>query len=261
VPTDVQAGPAQTTVRCAGAGAATHALLIVGRLIEPKITVTKQGFTTRANPGAGTRLSYGLILHNDAPDRDAMNVSVQTNFVMGDNNLLGTDTQRITGIPAGSDYALGRMINFPGIAPITRLEVVIQVEKYQPRSLHNPTLANIHLVPGLYDPSWLGTIEGELQNTDLSLSLQSADLSAVIFDTAGNVIGGGSGFAGNVLFHQSSAVVVGSGVQAELRKLPVQLDPGNLEVVDRSCKHQPRQRMNFQVLRKRRAWPRKPLVK
>ena len=103
VPTDVQAGPAQTTVRCARAGAATHVLLIVGRLVEPKITVTKQGFTTRANPGAGTRLSYGLILHNDAQDRDAMDVSVQTNFVMGDNNLLGTDTQHITGIPAGSD--------------------------------------------------------------------------------------------------------------------------------------------------------------
>ena len=87
------------------------------------------------------------------------------------------------------------MIKFPGTAPITRLEVVIQVEKYQPRSLHNPTLANIHLVPGLFDPSWLGTIEGELQNTDLSLSLQSADLSAVVFDAAGNVLGGGSGFA------------------------------------------------------------------
>jgi len=195
VPTDVQAGPAQTTVRCARAGAATHVLLIVGRLVEPKITVTKQGFTTRANPGAGTRLSYGLILHNDAQDRDAMDVSVQTNFVMGDNNLLGTDTQHITGIPAGSDYALGRMINFPGTAPITRLEVVIRVEKYQPRSLHNPTLANIHLVPGLFDQNWLGTIEGELQNTDLSLSLQSADLSAVVFDAAGNVLGGGSGFA------------------------------------------------------------------
>ena len=77
-----------------------------------------------------------------------MNVTVQVNFVMGDNNLLGTDTQHIVGIPAGADFALGRMVNFPAAAPITRLEVVIQVEKYQPRSLHNPTLANIHLVPG-----------------------------------------------------------------------------------------------------------------
>ena len=113
VPTDVQAGPAQTTVRCARAGAATRSLVIVGRLVEPKITVEKQGFSIRPSPGTGTRLSYGLILHNESPDRDAMNVSVQTNFVLADNNLLGTDTQRVTGIPPGADYALGRMIDFP----------------------------------------------------------------------------------------------------------------------------------------------------
>jgi hypothetical protein len=195
VPTDVQAGPAQTTVRCARAGAVTRSLVIVGRLIEPKIDIVKQGFTIRPNPGAGTRLSYGIILHNEAPERDAMNITVQTNFVMGDNNLLGTDSQHITGIAGGSDYALGRMINFPGSAPITRLEIVVQVEKYVPRALHNATLANIHLVPGLFDPSWVGTVEGELQNTDPVLSLQSADLSAVVFDAAGNVLGGGSGFA------------------------------------------------------------------
>jgi hypothetical protein len=195
VPTDVQAGPAQTTVRCARAGAVTRSLVIVGRLVEPKITLMKQGFTIRSSSGGGTRLSYGLILHNEAPERDAINITVQTNFVMADNNLLGTDSQRITGIPAGSDYALGRMISFPGSAPITRLEVVIQVEKYLPKALHNATLANIHLVPGLFDPSWVGTVEGELQNTDPVLSLQSADLSAVVFDAAGNVLGGGSGFA------------------------------------------------------------------
>jgi hypothetical protein len=195
VPTDVQAGPAQTTVRCARAGAVTRSLVIVGRLVEPKITLMKQGFTIRSSSGGGTRLSYGLILHNEAPERDAINITVQTNFVMADNNLLGTDSQRITGIPAGSDYALGRMISFPGSAPITRLEVVIQVEKYMPKALHNATLANIHLVPGLFDPSWVGTVEGELQNTDPVLSLQSADLSAVVFDAAGNVLGGGSGFA------------------------------------------------------------------
>jgi hypothetical protein len=195
VPSNVQAGPATATVRCSRAGATSHALMIVGRLVEPKITVVKQGFTTRPNPVIGTKLSYGVILHNGSPSKDAVNVSVQVNFVMGDNNLLGTDTQRIDGIAAGGDYALGRMVNFPAAAPITRLEVVIQVEKYSAPSVHNPTLANMHLVPQIFDTRWLGTIEGEIQNTDASLILQSANLSAVVFDAAGNVIGGGSGFA------------------------------------------------------------------
>jgi hypothetical protein len=198
VPTDVQAGPATATVRCGRAGATTHSLIIVGRLVEPKITVLKQGFTTRPNPSIGTRLSYGVILHNDSTSKDALDVSVQVNFVMGDNNLLGTDTQHI-GIPAGGDYALGRMVSFPAAAPITRLEVVIQVMKYAAPSLHGPALANMHFVPQLFDTSWLGSIEGEIQNTDPELFLQSATLSAVVFDADGNVIGGGTGFAFQLL--------------------------------------------------------------
>jgi hypothetical protein len=195
VPADVQAGPATATVRCARAGATTHSLIIVGRLVEPKITVVKQGFTTRPNPSTGTKLSYGVILHNDSTAKDAINVSVQVNFVMADNNLLGTDTQHIDGIAAGGDFALGRMVTFPAAAPITRLEVVIRVDKYAAPSLHNPTLANMHLVPQLFDTKWLGTIEGEVQNTDPAFILQNATLSAVVFDAAGNVLGGGSGYA------------------------------------------------------------------
>ena len=193
VPADVQAGPARATVRCAGAGAIARTLIIVGRLVEPKITVLKQGYSIRPQQTGGTRLSYGLILHN-ASTKDAMGITVQTNFVLGDNNLLGTDTQRIDGIGSNSDFAYGHMITFPGAAPITRLEVVIRVDHYQAPSLHNPTLANIHLVPQIFDPNWLGSVEGEVQNTDPVLTLQSAKMSAVIFDSAGNILGGGSGF-------------------------------------------------------------------
>jgi hypothetical protein len=214
VPADVQAGPAAATVRCSGAGSVHRGLMIVGRKVEPKITVTKQGFSSRPNPGAGTRLSYGLILHNDAP-KDALNVSVQVNFVMADNHLLGTDSQTISGIAAHSDYALGKMVNFPGLAPITRLEVVIQVQSYAAPSGHAATLANMHLVPEIFGPSWVGTVEGEIQNTDPVLSLQSANLSAVIFDADGNVLGGGSGFEFQLLPPGTrAAVILGMGFDA-----------------------------------------------
>ncbi len=195
VPADVQAGPAVATARCAGAGSRSHQLVIVGRLVEPKITVLKQGFSTRPNFNTGTRLSYGLVLHNDSTSKDATGVNVQVNFVMGDNNLLGTDTQSVSVIPAGGDYALGHQITFPQAAPIVRLEVVITVNTYAAPSTRNPTLANMHLEPQIFDPSWLGTIEGELQNTDPAWTLQNANFSAVVFDSAGNVIGGGTGLA------------------------------------------------------------------
>jgi len=200
VPTNVQAGAARATVRCARAGSASRTLVIVGRLVAPRITVKQQGFSVRPNSfGSGTRLSYGLILHNESGQRDARSVTVQTNFVLADDHLLGTDTQRVDGIAAGSDYALGTTVSFPGAAPIVRLEVVIQVASFAAPSLHFPTLANIHIVPQLFDPTWMGTIEGELQNTDPVLILRSAQLSAVVFDSAGNILGGGIGYASQTL--------------------------------------------------------------
>ena len=122
----------------------------------------KQGFSIRPNSfGSGTRLSYGLILHNESGVRDALNINVQVNFVMADDHLLGTDNQHVDGIAAGSDWALGNSVSFPGAAPIVRLEIVILVGSFQAQAIHVPTLANIHLVPQLFDPKWVGTIEGE----------------------------------------------------------------------------------------------------
>jgi hypothetical protein len=192
VPTTVQAGQATATVRCGRAGTLTRRLVVVGRLVAPKIIVSKTGFSTKV-VGSGTQLSYGLILHNTSSTRDATRVSVQTNFVLADDHLLGTDTHSVALIRAGTDYYYGASVSFPGPAPVARLEVVLQTSGFAPHQAHMPTLANIHLVPGAYNPSWLGIVEGELQNTDPSLSLQSASLSAVVFDSAGNILGGGSG--------------------------------------------------------------------
>jgi hypothetical protein len=72
---------------------------------------------------------------------------------------------------------------------------VVTVGSFKPHVAHQATLANMHLVPQIFDPKWLGSVEGELQNTDPAWTLQSASLSAVVFDASGNVLGGGSGFA------------------------------------------------------------------
>jgi hypothetical protein len=236
VPIDVQAGSALATVRCAHAGSASRSLVIVGRLVEPKIVVMKQGFSIRPNSfGTGSRLSYGLILHNGSPERDAQKVTIQVNFVMADDHLLGTDTQHVDDIAAGSDWALGNTVSFPGAAPITRLEVVIQVGSFAAQSIHMPTLANIHVVPEIFDAKWVGTIEGELQNTDPLLTLQNAQLYAVVFDSAGNIVGGGTGFAfqplppGARLFLQMTGfdvIPIENAASAVISITPTWLQPG-----------------------------------
>lgn len=189
VPTAVQAGAAKASVTC-GRASAARTFVVVGRVPAPRIVVVQSGYSTRTDATGSTRLSYGVILHNTAGDRDALNVSVQTNFVMADNHLLGTDTQRVPGVGANGDFAFGNTVYFPGAAPIARLEFVVRVDGFQPHALVLPTLANIHVVPESFQPQWLGTIEGELQNTNPVLTLQNAALSGVVLDAGGAIVGG-----------------------------------------------------------------------
>jgi hypothetical protein len=56
-----------------------------------------------------------------------------------------------------------------------------------------PNLDNVHLVPSPFEPQWLGSIEGDLINVDPKLTLSNSNLSCVVFDATGNVLGGGTG--------------------------------------------------------------------
>jgi hypothetical protein len=57
-------------------------------------------------------------------------------------------------------------------------------------------ISNIYIEPSVFEPAWVGAVDGEVPNASSSLVLQNTSLSTVLFDAAGNVLGGGSGFAG-----------------------------------------------------------------
>jgi hypothetical protein len=195
VPITTRAGRATATVSCGRAGRVKRRIMVVGQVVAPKISILKRGWSARANPYGGTSVSYGILLGNDSPKFDALKVYVIVNFVMADNRLIGTVTTTINAIQAGTNYALGGDLGFPGAAPIDRLEITVQIGAHQRSNLPMPTLANIHVMPDPYDSGWMGSVEGELINSQAKLTLQSAQLSAVILDEAGNILGGGTGSA------------------------------------------------------------------
>jgi hypothetical protein len=195
VPKDTQAGLARVTASCKGAGRIVGKVLVVGELVPVKVDVVKRGFSIRPKPYGGTAVSYGLILHNESQKEDAQQVSVLVNFVMGDNKLLGSASTLIGQIPAGGDYALGDQLTFPGLVPIVRLEAVVVVGAHTLAGTTPPATANLRILPDPVDPGFVGSVEGELINDKPALSLWNARLSTVVFDNAGNVLGGGSGFA------------------------------------------------------------------
>jgi len=195
VPLDTQAGLARITATCKGAGRITAKILVVGQLIPIKVDVAKRGFSIRPLRYGGTSVSYGLILHNESTSQDALQVNVLVNFVMADNKLLGTESGNVGLIAAGADYAYGGELTFPDAAPIDRLEVVIQIGSHAKAGTPPPATANLRVLPDQLDPGFVGSVEGELINDQPALELWNARLSTVVFDAAGNVLGGGSGYA------------------------------------------------------------------
>jgi hypothetical protein len=159
-------GPALVSVACGPAGRASRTLTVIGAVLPPAIRVVKSGWSVRPMIGGGSSVSYGVILANESRTRDALDVKVLVNFVMEDNRLIGSATTHVADIAAGTEHAMGGDLLFPGGAPISP-----------------------------WEPSWTGSVEGELQNDDPALTLSRAELSAVVLDAAGNVIGGGHGNA------------------------------------------------------------------
>ena len=194
VPSKMQPGPARVTASCAGAGRATKRLTIIGQIIPPKIQVVKTGWSTRPYPFGGAGVSYGIILANESTKRDALDVNVLVNFVMSDNRLIGYATSHIGDIAAGTRHALGGEANFPGGAPIARLEVVVKIGHSGPATHTKPGVSAVRVLPSVSEPQWSGSVEGEIQNDSASLTLRSVELSTVVLDADGNIIGGGSGF-------------------------------------------------------------------
>jgi hypothetical protein len=193
IPATTQASVAKLSVACGGSKRISGRLLVIGSLIPPRLSVEKDGFSTRTSTNGSTDVSYGIVIHNESPNADALNVNVLVNFVLGNDHLLGSTSSTIPAIAAGTSYALGGNMNFPAAAPIGRLEIVMQVGGSQKHEGHPPALDNVVIEPSLYDQGWVGDVAGEVINNDPSVALQSVRYSAVILDAAGNVLGGGNG--------------------------------------------------------------------
>jgi hypothetical protein len=199
VPQRVQPGRAIATATCAGAGRATKAFTVIGQVIPPKIAVVKSGWSVRPYPYVGSGVSYGVILQNESKTRDALDIKMLVNFVMSDNRLIGSATVRIGGIQAGQQHATGGELTFPGSAPIDRLEIVVEVGRSGPATRAHPGISAARVMPSPFEAQWAGSIEGEVQNDHPSRVMQSVELSGVVLDAEGNIIGGGIGFGSTSL--------------------------------------------------------------
>jgi hypothetical protein len=196
VPLTAAPGTAKVTVSCGRAGSIERDLRIVARpKTPPKVTVLKQGFSMRYNPTGGSGASFGVILRNASPDQDALNVHVLVNFVNPANVVVGSVSQGIAAVPAAGTYNYGGSLTWQGAPTVSRLEIVVTVDSHAPRAQKYPGVANVGIYPQSFEPGWVGEVDGELHNNSGRMTLATANLSIVILDAAGNVVGGGTGLS------------------------------------------------------------------
>lgn len=194
VPQRVQPGRARLTASCSGRGRASRTMMVIGQVLPPKIDIVQSGYSIRPYPFAGTGVSWGVILANRSKTQDALDVNIICNMVMSDNRLIGTASAHVSDIAADSKHAIGGDLTFPGTAPVARLEIVVQIGKSGPATHVKPGVSFLRVMPGQFEPEWTGEIDGEIQNDSPSKTLQSVELSGVVLDSAGNILGGGTGY-------------------------------------------------------------------
>lgn len=196
IPNNAAVGTAHWSVRCgpiwhrsgswrvAGASSTGPAL--------PTVLVTGNGFSQRPDSfGGGSKVSYGLMLKNKS-GRDADNVFVLVNFVGSSGGLLGSASNTVPLVAAGQTYAYGDEMSLRTQLPVAKLEITVRVGSGAPALAHPlPHFANVRIVPDSQDPSWVSEVDGEISNDTSQRTMNSAQLSLVVLDANGAIVGGG----------------------------------------------------------------------
>lgn len=177
---------------------------------QASVRIDQRGFSQRWR-GFSSMVSYGLVLSNPSPSRDAVAINAVVNFVDESNRVVQTQTQRVAGIRAGSTYYLGGFVNIPEGIAVTRLEVNFRHGQAPRGTLREPPTEDLRITPQIGDPAFVGAVQGQVLNDHPRYLLGNAKISIVVFDAAGNVTGGTQAFSSAVLLPGARSYFSGSG--------------------------------------------------
>jgi hypothetical protein len=195
IPAKARIGSASATVKCGRAGRVTRSFAVVGPPAAPaKVVVKKSGFSQRVR-SIQREVSYGVVLSNDSPEKDALAVSVIINFIDSTNRVVATQSEIISAIGAGTDFYLGGSTTIPDSTPVSTLEIVTRIGGQDMAAKLSPPTSDVLVQQALYDPGWVGAVVGQITNDHPTMLLASAAVYTVVFDASGNVLGGGKGYS------------------------------------------------------------------
>jgi hypothetical protein len=136
---------------------------------------------------SGESVSYGLVLRNSSSSEDAFDVSVTVNLLDEDKNILATDSNLLTVIPAGEVLYHGSETFLEQRGKADDLEAIIEIGDTGPAEFPLPKVSRVRVSRGDF-----GDVEvrGEVENTLESKLSSFARIGIVLFDKQGNIVGG-----------------------------------------------------------------------
>ena len=195
IPAKARIGSASATVKCGRAGKVTRNFAVVGPPAAPaRVVVKKSGFSQRVR-SIQREVSYGIVLSNDSPEKDALGVSVIVNFIDSTNRVVATQSELIGAVGAGTDFYLGGATSIPDSTPVSTLEIITRIGSQDLAAKLSPATSDVLVQQALYDPGWVGAVVGQITNDHPTKLLSSATVFTVVFDASGAVLGGGKGYS------------------------------------------------------------------
>ncbi len=193
IPAKVKTGSATAAVTCGRAGKSARTFTVAGPPTAPaRVVQLKNGFSQRVI-FTSRRVSYGVELSNPSPENDALDVNVLVNFVDATNRVVNSQTVRVEAIGAGTVYYLGGSASIPDGTPVSKLEIVTRIGGQAPKRKLGPAFADVLVQAQVSSPAWTGAVVGQVVNDHPTMLLRRTQVSAVIYDSAGNVLGGSTG--------------------------------------------------------------------
>ena len=149
------------------------------------VAITDSGFSQD-----GKTISVGLVLENPS-DEAALSVQVLLNLIDANGDILASDTHTIPVIPASGTYYSGAQVYSNKRGAVQRIEPEITVGDTSSDAYALPIVSNVTLE----SEQFLGLqATGELRNTLPDTLSSFARITAVAYDGAGKVLGGGYTF-------------------------------------------------------------------
>jgi hypothetical protein len=159
-------------------------------------------------------VGIGVLLHNDSA-QDAHGVAISINVLNSADDILKTESNTISLIPAGATVAFGADTFLTEKGKPTKLEVTTTPTSFEGSGGERPTIRRVRIA----NQEFLGVrVTGEVRNTTSAMVSSIASIYIVLLDGKGKVSGGGFTFLPNDLKPGARAAFdAGNGVSATPR--------------------------------------------